>query len=601
MNVISGVVGTGIPKGQTDPTSSAEPVQAEAFGVAMLLALLSSHAPTPKTAPLPPAMGNGLAQVPQSDNGGSAVPPASGATSKSVHLTGTVPIVGSGTTPTRASSIPGSSEQARVVPALAAAIRPQGNPGFANKGAPAAKAAPGSLSKKPGKPGPIAVSSKGGPAPTGVRSAMVSRGSPVLPNHGIAAASAGQRTQQVGSPLQFNTVTEVKVGAHPSVIGPTTVDPVPPAPARMQAFASVRAEVSVESLDPRSVPNTDMVQPARGEATTTSRTGVLRDQLAVVEPQKAVSESLKPAESPVARAPADVQPAQVAASSVWAQTAGAAHGAVHHPSSRVHAPEFADNGTLRMGEQLSDVTIPRLQRSRSGRMRVPYKSGQAPAHDAAIPQRKVRSEQGLVAEVDRGSTKPGSSENVASGRVLNADALPHAVQLRGAGVQERSAGANTSTISAKAEQLEQPVRTEQSTVRPQLTDRVTVKFTDAEGVEGRLRVAVRGQAVRATIVSDDATVARQLRADMGELQQALDQQGFRDAQVSVQHARRGADVMGIAVASAARAGTESSPSAQSSRGPEEQAHRERPQHDTRDHQNSGNGRSQQRSKQRQER
>jgi hypothetical protein len=213
----------------------------------------------------------------------------------------------------------------------------------------------------------------------------------------------------------------------------------------------------------------------------------------------------------------------------------------------------------------------------------------------------VRSEQGLVAEVDRGSTKPGSSENVASGRVLNADALPHAVQLRGAGVQERSAGANTSTISAKAEQLEQPVRTEQSTVRPQLTDRVTVKFTDAEGVEGRLRVAVRGQAVRATIVSDDATVARQLRADMGELQQALDQQGFRDAQVSVQHARRGADVMGIAVASAARAGTESSPSAQSSRGPEEQAHRERPQHDTRDHQNSGNGRSQQHSKQRQER
>jgi hypothetical protein len=68
-------------------------------------------------------------------------------------------------------------------------------------------------------------------------------------------------------------------------------------------------------------------------------------------------------------------------------------------------------------------------------------------------------------------------------------------------------------------------------------DRVTLQVADAEGRQTRIRVAVRGEQVRATILPPDAASARQLEQRMDELQAALVRQGFTDAKVTVQATR----------------------------------------------------------------
>ena len=57
-------------------------------------------------------------------------------------------------------------------------------------------------------------------------------------------------------------------------------------------------------------------------------------------------------------------------------------------------------------------------------------------------------------------------------------------------------------------------------------DRVTLQVADAEGRQTRIRVAVLGDQVRATILPPDAESARQLERRMDELQAALVQAGL---------------------------------------------------------------------------
>ena len=69
-------------------------------------------------------------------------------------------------------------------------------------------------------------------------------------------------------------------------------------------------------------------------------------------------------------------------------------------------------------------------------------------------------------------------------------------------------------------------------------DQVTLQFTGEDGLEGKLRVAVRGQNVRATILSDDPVAAERLSRGLGDLQRALLERGFPEARLNVQHAVR---------------------------------------------------------------
>lgn len=78
----------------------------------------------------------------------------------------------------------------------------------------------------------------------------------------------------------------------------------------------------------------------------------------------------------------------------------------------------------------------------------------------------------------------------------------------------------------------------ESRAAPRSGDQVTLHFTGEDGLEGKLRVAVRGQNVRATILSDDPVTVERLARGLGDLQRSLLERGFPEARLNVQHAVR---------------------------------------------------------------
>ena len=66
--------------------------------------------------------------------------------------------------------------------------------------------------------------------------------------------------------------------------------------------------------------------------------------------------------------------------------------------------------------------------------------------------------------------------------------------------------------------------------------RVGARFAGEEGLEGRLRVALRGGLLRATIVARDPERARELESGLNELRGALGGRGFPDVRLAVQGA-----------------------------------------------------------------
>jgi hypothetical protein len=71
-----------------------------------------------------------------------------------------------------------------------------------------------------------------------------------------------------------------------------------------------------------------------------------------------------------------------------------------------------------------------------------------------------------------------------------------------------------------------------------LGDQVTLQFSGEGGLEGQLRVAVRGQNVRATILADDPVAAERFSRGLDGLQRALLDRGFAEARLNVQQTAR---------------------------------------------------------------
>ena len=67
-------------------------------------------------------------------------------------------------------------------------------------------------------------------------------------------------------------------------------------------------------------------------------------------------------------------------------------------------------------------------------------------------------------------------------------------------------------------------------------DQVTLRIDGESGEAARLRVAVRGREVRASIATDDPSLARRLEEGLGSLRNALGDRGFDKSQVLVQGA-----------------------------------------------------------------
>ena len=70
------------------------------------------------------------------------------------------------------------------------------------------------------------------------------------------------------------------------------------------------------------------------------------------------------------------------------------------------------------------------------------------------------------------------------------------------------------------------------------SNHVTIHFAGERGLDGRLRVAVRGQSVQATIVSEDHAMADRLGRNIDELHHALRARGFSEANVSIHRAQQ---------------------------------------------------------------
>jgi hypothetical protein len=66
---------------------------------------------------------------------------------------------------------------------------------------------------------------------------------------------------------------------------------------------------------------------------------------------------------------------------------------------------------------------------------------------------------------------------------------------------------------------------------------VLVPFKEAHGQEGRIRLSLRGNALRATILTPNGETVRSLGSRIAEIQKALGERGFADAQVAVRHTR----------------------------------------------------------------
>ena len=75
---------------------------------------------------------------------------------------------------------------------------------------------------------------------------------------------------------------------------------------------------------------------------------------------------------------------------------------------------------------------------------------------------------------------------------------------------------------------------------PQSLVNVTIELQADGEATTRMRVALRGSTVMATIVAPDSDVAQQLSSNMGELRRALADRGFTDSSIAIRVSERAA-------------------------------------------------------------
>ena len=103
--------------------------------------------------------------------------------------------------------------------------------------------------------------------------------------------------------------------------------------------------------------------------------------------------------------------------------------------------------------------------------------------------------------------------------------------------EERSSDRKEPGSDAHTEQPNPPATTREEASRAARVIRpVEVSFDAGDGPEGRLRVSVQGQMVRATIMTPDAPGARELERSAPDLHRALREKGFTRTEVSIRPA-----------------------------------------------------------------
>lgn len=107
----------------------------------------------------------------------------------------------------------------------------------------------------------------------------------------------------------------------------------------------------------------------------------------------------------------------------------------------------------------------------------------------------------------------------------------------GEGAAPPAARLGTTPSARSIAPLDSPVLDPRLEPMRRVADRVTLRFEGEGGLEGRLRLAVRGETLHASLLSSHEGTLEQLGAEMGHLRQALREQGFADPRLSITDTR----------------------------------------------------------------
>lgn len=214
-------------------------------------------------------------------------------------------------------------------------------------------------------------------------------------------------------------------------------------------------------------------------------------------------------------------------------------GAVREPLRPVSEAEAPGDGWLARGAVSPRPAVsadPLMPAPRSDLHAVSVAPAQvAPATVVAVDERS-RGRSSDTTKDDDGPTRAAGAmlaDSSAARASLADEAVPVAVgaasqNLRpSAGPMDPTAGTTrTTAVPLEARTLARP------------GDQVTLQFSGEDGLEGQLRVAVRGQNVRATILADDPISAERFSRGLDGLQRALLERGFSEARLNVQQTAR---------------------------------------------------------------
>ncbi|HEU4629138.1 MAG TPA: hypothetical protein VFS08_05310, partial [Gemmatimonadaceae bacterium] len=159
---------------------------------------------------------------------------------------------------------------------------------------------------------------------------------------------------------------------------------------------------------------------------------------------------------------------------------------------------------------------------------------------APMPRRGARDEHDAATDGERGAR--GGDATTALGHEL-AGGAPDGARHHAGGPTAVRAGAPVAAGDALARLDQIDLLREGAAARP--LSHLTLALDGAGGATDRVRVALRGNDVGATLELSDAVTAHRVGAHLGELQQALEQRGLRAEALQV---RQHADVAPDAIA-----------------------------------------------------
>ncbi len=164
----------------------------------------------------------------------------------------------------------------------------------------------------------------------------------------------------------------------------------------------------------------------------------------------------------------------------------------------------------------------------------------APAAGTAAGSNGAGSHEDRSNQPNAESVEPEPSAEAAPAAVATEPTTPGAVLPSAQGVRPGQSGA-AAPSATNADAVAQALDVQDPRLEPtrRAADQVTLQFQGEDGLEGRLRISVRGDEVRASILSSHEGTLERLGNEVGSLKRALQESGFTEARIAVHDTRGG--------------------------------------------------------------